>query len=60
MNKLKIRDYTNNALYIMLAIMVLWVVISSEIQAFKCPGMTQTQLFLHIPRSFICNWKHCY
>lgn len=39
-------------------IFMLWIAISNGIQAFKCPELTQTQLFLRIPQSFICNWKN--
>ena len=59
MNKLKIKDYASNALYTLLVAVLLWVAVSSVIQAFKCTDMTQTQLFLHIPKSFVCDWKHC-
>jgi len=59
MNKLKIKDYASNALYTVLVAVLLWVAISNMIQAFKCTSMTQTQLFLHIPKSFVCDWKHC-
>lgn len=37
----------------------LWIACSGIIQAFKCSKMTQTELFLNIPNSFICNWKNC-
>lgn len=59
MNKLKIKEYTNNALHIVIVAVLLWVSISSMIQAFKCPDMTRIRLFLHIPKSFVCDWKHC-
>ena len=59
MNKFKIKDYASNALYTMLVAVLLWVAVSSMIQAFKCTDMTQTQLFLHIPKSFVCDWEHC-
>jgi len=58
-NKFKIKEYTNNKLYTVLIAVLLWVAISSIIQAFKCTDMTQTQLFLHIPKSFVCDWEHC-
>lgn len=38
-------------------IVVLWIVITSTICAFKNPEMTQTQLFLHIPKSFILDFN---
>ena len=54
-----IKDNINNALYFVLAAVLLWVSISSIIQAFKCPEMSQTELFIHIPNSFVCDWQHC-
>lgn len=45
--------------YLIMLGSVLWVGISSVIQRFKCPAMTETQLFLHIPKSFICEWEYC-
>lgn len=59
MNKLKIKDYASNALYTVLVAVLLWVAVSGFIQRFKCPSMTETELFLHIPKSVVCNWKHC-
>jgi len=59
MNKLKIKEYANNALYTVLVAVFLWVMVSNTIQAFKCPSMTRTQLFLHTPKSFVCDWQHC-
>ena len=59
MNKLKIKDYANNALYTVLVAVLFWVSISGFIQRFKCPTMTETEIFLHIPKSVMCDWKHC-
>ena len=67
MNKFKIKNYDGNALYTVLVTVllwvlvtvILWVLVSSVIQAFKCTDMTQTQLFLHIPKSFVCDWNYC-
>jgi capsular polysaccharide biosynthesis protein len=47
------------ALLCILIITLLWCAISGIIQAFLCPSMTQTQLFLHIPKSFMGDWQHC-
>lgn len=49
-----------NTLYILLIAMILWIVISTMIQAFKCTELTQTELLLHIPKSFICVWEYCH
>ncbi len=51
--------YISNALYFVLVAVFLWVSISNTIQAFKCPKMSQTELFLNIPKSFVCDWQHC-
>ena len=48
-----------NIFNIILVMILLWVAISSIIQRFKCSEMTETQLFIHIPESFILNWKYC-
>jgi len=46
----------NKIIYHMIVALLFWVAISTTIQAFKCPDMTRTELFLRIPKSFICNW----
>ena len=38
-------------------IILLWISITSTICAFKNPEMTETQLFLHIPKSFILDFN---
>lgn len=48
-----IKDY---AVYI-LSVIFIWISISSTICAFKNPELTQTQVFLRIPQSFILNFK---
>ena len=53
------KDKLGYELYILLVAVLLWVAISSMIQAFLCPELSQTELFLHIPKSFICEWEHC-
>jgi hypothetical protein len=53
MKKFKIEELIS----ILLFTIVIWVSVSSLIQAFNCPNMTQTQLFLHIPKSFIGDWR---
>ena len=54
-----IKENISNALYFVLVAVFLWLGISNVIQAFKCPKMSQTELFLHIPKSFVCDWQHC-
>lgn len=43
----------------MLIRMLLWILITYFIQAFKCPEMTETELFINIPKNFVCNWQNC-
>jgi len=45
--------------YALLIMLWLWTSGTCCVQAFKCPQMTQTQLFLNIPNSFVCDWKNC-
>ena len=46
-------------LYVIFIFAGLWANISTLIQAFKCPKMTQTELFNRIPKSFVGNFKTC-
>lgn len=48
-----------NAIYFALGTVFFWAGISNVIQAFKCPEMSQTELFIHIPKSFVFDWKNC-
>lgn len=59
MNKNKIEDSISNIIYNVLVVTLLWIAISSFIQRFKCPSMTETELFLHIPKSVVCDWEYC-
>lgn len=40
-----------------LYIMGIWLAMTSTIFAFKNPSATETERFLHIPRSFILDFK---
>lgn len=42
---------------IILFLFVFWLNVTTLIQAIKCPSMTQTEIFLNIPNSFILNFK---
>lgn len=46
-------------LHMLIIFILAWVLVSNTIQAFKCPEMTNTELFLHLPKSFICDWIYC-
>lgn len=37
----------------MIIVIALWTATTGIIQAFMCPKMTQTELFLNIPQSFM-------
>ena len=43
--------------YYMFTVCCLWIAITSMIQRFKCPEMTDTQLFLNIPNSMMLNFN---
>ena len=40
-------------------IICLHISVTSIIQAIKCSKMTQSELFLNIPNSFMLNWNKC-
>lgn len=40
-----------------LGVIFIWISISSTICAFKNPELTQTQVLLRIPQSFILNFE---
>ena len=41
--------------YCLVVIILSWISITCFIQRFKCPQMTETQIILHIPHSFVCD-----
>lgn len=45
--------------YVLLVAVFLWVAISSTIQRFKCAKLTETEIFIRIPKSFVCDWANC-
>jgi len=44
-------------LNLLIIVLVLWVVITNIIMTFKNPEMTQTQLFLHLPKTVLLNFE---
>ena len=46
-------------LYYIMVVIIMWIAISSLVQAAKCPSMSQTELFLRIPQSFVGDWQNC-
>lgn len=54
-----IKDIIINIIYLTMVVVFFWASVSTTIQSIKCPKITQTELFLHIPQSFICNWQQC-
>ena len=43
--------------WFILVLLLLWIGVTSTIAAFKNPKLTETELFLRIPKSFILNFK---
>ena len=58
MNKRK-REMLYAVILYFINVLSCWILISTTIQVLKCPKMTQTEIFLHIPKSFMCNWTEC-
>ena len=44
-------------IYVILVSLLLWTTITTVIVRFKNPKLTETELFLRIPKSFILNFK---
>ena len=43
-------------IYFIVMVILCWVLTVSIIQRFKCPELTETELFLRMPNSFICDF----
>lgn len=52
-------DPMKTIIFILLFCAVVWLAVSNGIQAIECPHMTQTELFLRLPQSFIGEWRYC-
>ena len=46
----------NNFLLTLFTFCIMWCVFTTTIYTFKHPNKTQTEVFLHIPKSFILNF----
>lgn len=46
-----------NVIWFILVLLLLWMVVTSTIARFKNPKLTETELFLRIPKSFILDFK---
>lgn len=55
----KIKNYCHNFMFVLILFFGFWFTLTNIIQAFKCEKMTQTELFLNIPKSILLNFKEC-
>jgi hypothetical protein len=46
-------------MYLFAISFLVWIGVSSVIQAVKCPDLTQSQILLRVPDSFVCDWIDC-
>lgn len=56
---MKVKKHLKEFVYVIVWISLLMILVTTAIQAFSCPQMTSTELFLHIPKSYIGDIKHC-
>ena len=42
---------------LLIIIILMWISVTNTIQAFKCPKMTHTELFLHLPKTIMLNFE---
>jgi len=59
MKKFKFKENVAIVVYAMVVALFMWVAISSTIQRFKCAKLTETEIFIRIPKSFVCDWANC-
>ena len=59
MKKFRFKENYAIVVYAMLVAVFMWVAISSTIQRFKCTKLTETEIFIRIPKSFVCDWVNC-
>jgi hypothetical protein len=59
MKKFRFKENAAIVVYAMLVAVFMWVAISSTIQRFKCVKLTETEIFIRIPKSFVCDWANC-
>lgn len=50
-------DKITTIIGIILVLLLLWIGVTSIIAGFKNPKLTETELFLRIPKSFVLNFK---
>lgn len=48
---------TKRILMTLLFPIVFWIAVTTIAQRLMCPKMTETELLLHLPKSFICDFK---
>ena len=46
-------------IYIIVVVFVIYLSIVNAVQAFKCPDLTNTELFLLLDESFWMDWTEC-
>lgn len=46
-----------NIIYIIFCISFVWLSLTSMVQSFKNPKLTQTEVFLLIPHTFVLDFK---
>ena len=54
---MKNNERLKSFLFGILLSLFMWVFVTNIIQTLKCPRMTQTELFLSIPNSFLLRWN---
>jgi len=53
------KEIKQNLGFGIIIIITLWMAITTYIQAFSCPKMTHTEIFINIPKSFVLNFDKC-
>ena len=53
------KKYIKNMFNYTVILLIIWVFVCSIMQAFYCSKLTQTELLLRFPSSFIADFKKC-
>ena len=55
----KNKKYYKDALILLSVSLFMWIFVTTLIQRFKCTNMTETEMLIHAPKSFVLDWKKC-
>ena len=55
----KQKEFNQTVISGILVFILFWVLTTNVIQSFKCPKMTNMEIFLNMPKSFVLDFEDC-